>query len=442
MAAKVRLFSICAVELKLTRSDPPQLAVTVHGYAASTGWTDPELVPLEKKLSVDGILDLAFVGTPPAAINLPALTPQTAGLVWTDDVDRLIGVRVVSRTNEIVRLVVEDAAQATTEPVGEETTQIAGEGLHPHFAAAARAAPTTLAVGEEEPGISTMAGTEETVFTTLMLGEEGGGLPPTHLLGEHGGGLPPTTHLLGEEHGGYPPTTHMLGEEGGGLPPTTHMLGEEGGGLPPTTHMLGEEGGGLPPGAEAVAAPRQAGPTTTAPLIEETTQIAGEGREDPPITPIVGEAGGPPHITTEIQGEEHGGGGTVFTTLVYGEESGGGGTTAPWFEEMMPGPVIPPGGTGREQAAMTTMVVGEEGTTPMFGEEHGGYPPTTHMLGEEGGGLPPTTLVAGEEGPGGTTAPLIEETTQIVGEGPHPTTPAVGEEGWYDPQNQNPLGRR
>ena len=370
MAAKMRLFSICAVELKLTRSDPPQLAVAAHGYAASTGWTDPELVPLEKKLSADGILDLAFVGTPPDTITMPTLTPQTAGLVWTDDVNRLIGVRVVSRTNEIVRLVVEDTGQpTTTEPVGEETTQIAGEGPHPHYAAAAaRQAPTTLAVGEEEPGISTMAGTEETVFTTLMLGEEGGGLPPT-------------THMLGEEHGGYPPTTLMLGEEGGGLPPTTHMLGDEGGGLPPTTLMLGEEGGGMPPRPEAAAA-----------------------REDPPVTPMVGEADAPPHMTTLATGEEQGGGGTVFTTLVQGEE----GTTAPWFEEMMPGPVIPPAG-GQAQAAMTTMVVGEEGTTPIYGEEHGAYPPTTLAVGEEG---------------------------------PSPTTLAVGEEGWYDPRNQNPLGRR
>jgi hypothetical protein len=62
-----------------------------------------------------------------------------------------------------------------------------------------------------------------------------------------------------------------------------------------------------------------------------------------------------------------------MTTMVVGEE----GTTAPWFEEMMPGPVIQP----------------------------------TGLLGEHGGGQHnPTTQIAGE--------------------------------GWYDPANQNPLGRR
>jgi hypothetical protein len=51
---------------------------------------------------------------------------------------------------------------------------------------------------------------------------------------------------------------------------------------------------------------------------------------------------------------------------------------------------------------------------------------TTQMVGE---GPHPTTLMVGEEGPH-TTAPLLEETTDIAGEG------------WIDPANMNPLGRR
>jgi hypothetical protein len=321
MAAKIRLFSIAAIELRLLKSDPPQLGVVVHGYAVSTGWTDAELVPLERKLSADGILDLDFVATPPADISLPALTPQTAELIWTADVNRLVGVRVVSRTGDVVQLLVQQP-----EPAEGRTTQIAGESQHPHFAAGrsgattdavgeegpdpAMAAPTTLALGEEGGFTTTMLGEGGGGYppTTLMLGEEGGGLPPTtQMLGEGGGGLPPTTQMVGEGGGGYPPTTLMLGEEGGGLPPTTQMLGEEGGGLPPTTQMLGEEGGGLPPAGQAESAQR-AGPMTTLAL-----------------------------------GEEERGGGTVFTTLVVGEE----GTTAPWFEEMS-GPQNP-----------TTQMVGE-----------------------------------------------------------------------------------
>jgi hypothetical protein len=384
MAIQARLFSISDVLLELRKTNPPELAVTVHGYAVSSGWTDPQLVPLEKKLAPDGILDLDFVATPPAQINMPVLTPETAELVWTNDVDRLIGVRVVSRTGDVIKLIVQDSGQTTTQPLGEETTQIAGEGLHPHFAAmAAGGGATTMATGEEgPPPISTMATGEETVFSTMMLGEEGGGQPPTHMLGEHGGGQGLSTFPPAEEQS----TFAWRRSEAVLVEPQGWLTGR--------------------------------GAATTAPLIEETTQIAGEGQ--------------PPHITTELQAEEQGGGGTVFTTLVVGEE---GGTTAPWFEEMMPGPVIPP---TQAQA--------------------------TGLLGEHGGGQQhPTTLVVGEEGHGGTTAPLLEETTQMVGEGPHPTTTLLGEEGpfppgttaplieettqvageaWQDPQDQNPLGRR
>jgi hypothetical protein len=173
MARKVRLFSIASVQLAILESKPPKLAVTVHGYAVSSGWTDPELVPLEKTLSADGILDLDFVATPPNSVSLPVLTPATAETVWTDNVDRLVGVRVVSRTGDVIELLPSAAAQTTTQPAAEETTQIAGEGPHPYWAAAAAARATTMALGEEgQPPVSTMATGEETVFKTFEVGEE------------------------------------------------------------------------------------------------------------------------------------------------------------------------------------------------------------------------------------------------------------------------------
>ncbi|HYJ83793.1 MAG TPA: hypothetical protein VEW26_13245 [Allosphingosinicella sp.] len=366
MAAKVRVFSVVSVELELRGGESPQLTVIAHGYVVSSGWSDAELVPLEKKLSADGILDLDFVATPPGQFDMPVLSPVSAVLEWkSGDVGRLMGVRVVARTNEIVKLAVRDAAREAKPPIG-ETTQIAGEGQHPHFAAAM----TTTLLGEEGGGLppTHLLGEHGGGYppTTLMLGEEGGGYPPTtKMLGEEGGGYPPTTQMLGEEGGGYPPTTLMLGEEGGGYPPTTKMLGEEGGGLPPTTHMLGEEGGGLPPTTHMLGEEGGGLPPTTHMLGEEggglppTTQMLGE--EGGGLPPGQAEAAHKSTMTTLALGEEEGGGGTVFTTLALGEE----GTTAPWFEEMMPGPVIP---------------------------------------------QDPTTQIAGEA--------------------------------WYDPANQNPLGRR
>jgi len=332
MAARVRLFSIVAVELELRKSDPPQLAVAVHGYAVSTGWTDPKLVPLERKLSADGILDLDFVATPPDLVNLPQLTPQTAELAWTDDVNRLVGVRVVSRTNEIVRLVPPYHGATTTEPVGEESTQIVGEAPHPHYAVSEEALRrfTTLALGEETlPSLVTgRVGEQQVIETTTLLGEEGA-LPPS---------------------GGYPPPTAMVGEQGPG------------------------------PAARATALPQAAAPMT-APPIEKTTQVAGAGAV-------------PPHMTTLALGEEQGGGGTMFTTLAYGEEVST--TAPGFEEMMPAPAISSASGPqgamttlalGEEEPPRypTTLAVGEEGGQP-----------TTLVVGEEGTGGPTTLAVGEE----------------------------------------------
>src|SRR5688572_23815224 len=92
MAAKVRVFSVVAVELELRGGEAPQLTVIAHGYVVSSGWSDAELVPLEKKLSADGILDLDFVATPPAEFDTPVLSPVSAVLEWkSGDIGRLMG---------------------------------------------------------------------------------------------------------------------------------------------------------------------------------------------------------------------------------------------------------------------------------------------------------------------------------------------------------------
>lgn len=127
-------------------------------------------------------------------------------------------------------------ARPTTMATGEEggggpTTMATGEEEI--------TAPTTMATGEEGGGPTTMATGEEDLrvaatmpppITTLAVAEEATQtlrLAPTTLaVGEED----PTTQALGEEG----PTTLALGEEN----PTTDALGEEG----PTTLAVGEEG--------------------------------------------------------------------------------------------------------------------------------------------------------------------------------------------------------
>ena len=211
---KKQLFSVQSIQMGMDPADGG-VVIMVSGLSATSGWKDAELVPLEEELSADGILDLDFVGVPPAEVALKQLSPAHASLTWRGDVKRLVGVNVHSRSGWVIELLPGGV------PGGGPTTLALGEE---------GPGPTTLALGEEGPPPTTLAVGEEGPPTTLALGEEG---PPTTLaVGEEG---PPTTLALGEEG---PPTTLALGEEGPG--PTTRALGEEG--PPPTTLALGEEG--------------------------------------------------------------------------------------------------------------------------------------------------------------------------------------------------------
>ncbi len=227
MAKKIRLFDVTDIQLAVMESVPPQLSVSVVGNATTVGWSNAELVPLEKTLSPDGILDLEFVATPPdGPITLPAMTPMSANIVWQDSVERLIGVNIHTRTGETMQFL--------------GGPKMASEIPFPWSAeAAAMNNFTTLAVGEEGPGPTTLAlGEEGPLPTTKRLGEEGPG-PTTLALGEEG---PGTTKRLGEE--GPIPTTLVPGEETPKTPafgeetPKTLWPGEEG----PKTMAVGEEG--------------------------------------------------------------------------------------------------------------------------------------------------------------------------------------------------------
>jgi hypothetical protein len=141
-----------------------------------------------------------------------------------------------------------------------------------------------------------------------------------------------------------------------------------------------------------------------------------------PTTMAVGEE--TPNPTTMATGEEDI---TAPTTMATGEEGGGGPTTMATGEEQTQ--IATTLAVGEEEPPITTLAVGEEGTTLRIGEEG----PTTLALGEETTTtqrLVATTLALGEEDPTPTTQALGEEgpTTMAVGE-EGPTTDALGEEG-------------
>jgi hypothetical protein len=132
---KVRVYSVGEVIVDLQKSNPPRLVIAVTGSAVSTGWTAAELRSFEPEPSPDGIIDLELVADPPTGISLPRITPIAATAVWDKGVDKVVGVKVHSRSSSITYLL-DQQAELTTQALGEEEPFLR---------------PTTFAIGEEHP---------------------------------------------------------------------------------------------------------------------------------------------------------------------------------------------------------------------------------------------------------------------------------------------------
>lgn len=196
--AKMRVLSVSDVQIHIEKSNPPQVAVMATGQVGTPGWTGAELKPMETELSADGILDLEFIGEPPTGIVIQVVTPISANIVWKKDVDRLVGVKVHTRTNDITRLVSQSGPDLPTTPaIGEE----GGAG-----------SVTTFALGEEAP-TTVFPGGEVPFPTTFPLGEQG---PKTLQVGEEG-----TSFVIAEE--GKP----LFGETSPTLDDPTGPFGED-----------------------------------------------------------------------------------------------------------------------------------------------------------------------------------------------------------------------
>lgn len=283
----VCVLQVNQIRFSLLKSHPPKLMIEADGLVGTPGWTDLKLVPLEKKLSADGILDLNFVGTPPKDIVPQVISPVTAHIIVEDEIDNIIGVLVHARTNKLLRLIDQDngaqnAAQEQQAQYAQQvqfdpgsfgkspdfTTFAIGEGIGDHLPPI-----KTLALGEEgkspftgEEGKSPFKGEEgKSPFTgeegkSPFKGEEG----KSPFTGEEG-----TTLRLGEEG-----KTPFSGEEG-----TTLRFGEEG-----NTHFFGEGGKSPVFGEETDALGGESGPVGL-----ETDIGLEDGRSDFGENSVVGE---------------------------------------------------------------------------------------------------------------------------------------------------------
>lgn len=240
-----RVLQVNQVKLSYLKSSPPKLMIEATGIGGTPCWKNIELVPLEKKLSADGILDLEFVGNPPKDI-IPQVTQEvTTDILIENEVDKIIGVLIHSRTNKFLELI----GGQEGEPVLEKAM------MGRDFVEGRFDTLTTLAIGEEDrfPPKTFIKGEEG---KTLIDFEEG----KTLLYNEEG-----KSPWIGEE--GKSPWT---GEEG-----KSPWTGEEG-----KTLQGAEEGKSPVFGEETFASLHgESGPIgglETNPGIEDKTGTFGE----------------------------------------------------------------------------------------------------------------------------------------------------------------------
>lgn len=248
----VRILEVQQIKYSYLKSMPSKLMIEARGIVSTMGWSDIKLVPMEKKLSDDGILDLEFVGKPPKEAAGQKITEVMASILIEDDVEKIHGILVHARTNNLLQMIGEVASSVSTDFEFQKYDHV-----------------TTMVVGEEDkfPPITTFEIGEE--GKSPFLGEEG----KSPYLGEEG-----KSPFKGEEtktlHIGEEGKSPFMGEEG-----KTFKLGEEG-----KTFKLGEEGKSPLFGEESESWGGESGP-----LGLETDPGIENGRTDFGENSVVGE---------------------------------------------------------------------------------------------------------------------------------------------------------
>ncbi|MCE6976347.1 hypothetical protein EI534_02660 [Pseudomonas frederiksbergensis] len=97
------VMKVVDVDLKILKSNPPQLHISAIGLVNSGGWTNPRLEPrVYIQFPPDGIQDFDFVADPPQGAAIQVILPIDASKLWKEPpLDKLKGVRVHSASNSI-----------------------------------------------------------------------------------------------------------------------------------------------------------------------------------------------------------------------------------------------------------------------------------------------------------------------------------------------------
>lgn len=95
-----KILKVDTVELKLLKSNPPQLLISVAGTVSTTEWENPELLML-KIAPTDGIYQFDFCATPPSEMASEVLMPISASYIFKDITEDFKGVQIHSSSNSI-----------------------------------------------------------------------------------------------------------------------------------------------------------------------------------------------------------------------------------------------------------------------------------------------------------------------------------------------------
>lgn len=95
-----KILKVDSVELRLLKSNPPQLLITANGTVSTTGWENPELLIL-KIAPINGIYQFDFYAAPPTGIVPQILMPISASHVLEEIPKDFKGVQINTSSNSI-----------------------------------------------------------------------------------------------------------------------------------------------------------------------------------------------------------------------------------------------------------------------------------------------------------------------------------------------------
>jgi hypothetical protein len=146
-APQLPVLYVTGVEVVKTSLDPAIYVVRANGLTGSTGWSEPELVPIFTGKPLDGILDLQFIATSPLQ-SQPATGFEPIGAIFELEANSPYkGVRIRAAGNAVELDKLPGLARADLKPVNDcRQNQCIGK----RFAEKGKAQPNTPGVVRAE----------------------------------------------------------------------------------------------------------------------------------------------------------------------------------------------------------------------------------------------------------------------------------------------------